>query len=114
MPDRRPDPMMVLSHAAREPATRGLTQEGPMLELIRTNDVVLIDVVRGLLESEAIPVLVADSHISVLEGSIGAFPRRLLVPIDRADLSTPTPREGPVLCRERLGGLLKTYYREAA
>ena len=26
----------------------------------------------------------------------------------------PMPREGPVLCGERLGGLLKTYYREAA
>ena len=26
----------------------------------------------------------------------------------------PMPSEGPVLCRERLGGLLKTYYREAA
>lgn len=56
-----------------------------MLELIRTNDVVLIDVVRSLLESERIPVFVADSHISVLEGSIGAFPRRLLVAADWAD-----------------------------
>ena len=26
----------------------------------------------------------------------------------------PPPSEGPVLCRERLGGLLKTYYRKAA
>jgi len=26
----------------------------------------------------------------------------------------PAPRDGPVLCRERLGGLLKSYYREAA
>ena len=26
----------------------------------------------------------------------------------------PAPTEGPVLCRERLGGLLKTYYRKAA
>lgn len=26
----------------------------------------------------------------------------------------PPPKEGPVRCRERLGGLLKTYYREAA
>ena len=26
----------------------------------------------------------------------------------------PLPRDGPVLCRERLGGLLKSYYREAA
>ena len=56
-----------------------------MLELIRTNDIVLIDVVRGLLESERIPVFVADSHISALEGSIGAFPRRLLVPSDWGD-----------------------------
>jgi hypothetical protein len=55
-----------------------------MQELIRTNDLVLIDVVRGLLESERIPVFVADQHISVLEGSIGAFPRRLLVPADWA------------------------------
>ena len=26
----------------------------------------------------------------------------------------PPPREGPVLCRERLGGLLKSYFRQAA
>lgn len=55
-----------------------------MLELLRTNDLVLLDVVRGLLESERIPVFVADAHISVLEGSIGAFPRRLMVPADQS------------------------------
>ena len=27
---------------------------------------------------------------------------------------TPSPADGPVLCRERLGGLLKSYYRQAA
>ncbi len=55
-----------------------------MLELIRTNDIVLIDVLRGLLESERIPVFVADNYISGMEGSIGAFPRRLLVAADWA------------------------------
>ncbi len=55
-----------------------------MVELIRANDLVLIGFVQSLLESERIPVLVADGHISVLEGSIGAFPRRLLVPADWA------------------------------
>ncbi|TDR94365.1 DUF2007 domain-containing protein [Enterovirga rhinocerotis] len=55
-----------------------------MHELIRTSDVVLIDVVRNLLEAERVPVLVADGHISALEGGIGAFPRRLLVPDDWA------------------------------
>ena len=53
-----------------------------MHELIRTSDIVLIDVVRGLLESERIPVLVVDGQMSALEGGIGAFPRRLLVPSD--------------------------------
>lgn len=56
-----------------------------MQELIRTNDIILIDVARQLLESERIPVFVADGHISALEGSIGAFPRRLLVPRDLFD-----------------------------
>lgn len=56
-----------------------------MQELIRSNDVILIDIVRGILESERIPVLVADGHMSALEGMIGAFPRRLLVPADWAN-----------------------------
>ena len=55
-----------------------------MVELIRTNDLVLIGVIEGLLRASRIPVLVADNHISALEGSIGAVPRRVLVPHDRA------------------------------
>ncbi|WP_336488739.1 DUF2007 domain-containing protein [Methylobacterium nigriterrae] len=55
-----------------------------MTELIRTNDIVLIGFARSLLEGAAIPVLVADDHMSLMEGSIGAFPRRLLVPDDHA------------------------------
>jgi len=55
-----------------------------MVEILRTNDVVLLGFAQALLEGASIPVLVADNHISVLEGSIGAFPRRLLVPSDHA------------------------------
>ena len=51
-----------------------------MVEIIRTNDLVLIGFVQSLLETARVPVLVADGHMSVLEGSISAFPRRLLVP----------------------------------
>jgi hypothetical protein len=36
---------------------------------------------------------------------------RLLFPLQPSD---PKPRDGPVQCRERLGGLLKFYYKEAA
>ncbi|WP_298965509.1 DUF2007 domain-containing protein [uncultured Methylobacterium sp.] len=53
-----------------------------MIELIRSNDLVLIGFCESLLEGADIPVLVADRHISGLEGMTGAFPRRLLVPAD--------------------------------
>lgn len=53
-----------------------------MDELIRTNDIVLLDVVRNILEQEGIPVFVADGQMSAIEGGIGAFPRRLLVASD--------------------------------
>lgn len=55
-----------------------------MVELLRTNDPVLIGLVEALLKADRIPVLVADRFMSGLEGSIGAFPRRVLVPEDWA------------------------------
>lgn len=50
-----------------------------MHELMRTNDLVLLGAVEALLESAGLDCLIADQHISALEGMIGAFPRRLLV-----------------------------------
>jgi Putative prokaryotic signal transducing protein len=55
-----------------------------MVEIVRTNDLVTIGFLQSLLENANIPVLVADSHISALEGMIDAFPRRILVPDDHA------------------------------
>jgi hypothetical protein len=55
-----------------------------MVELIRTNDIVLIGYVESLLEHAGIGVFVADRHMSALDGSIGAIPRRILVPDDEA------------------------------
>lgn len=55
-----------------------------MRELVRTNDVVLITAIEALLSGARIPHVVADRNISVLEGSIGAFPRRVLVAEDYA------------------------------
>jgi len=64
-----------------------------MVEIIRTNDIVLIGYVQSLLEQANIPVLVADNHVSAIEGSIGAFPRRLLVPHDHAEQARRLMRE---------------------
>lgn len=53
-----------------------------MRELMITNDPVLLGYVEVLLADQGISSLVFDQHISVVEGSIGAFPRRLMVPGD--------------------------------
>ncbi len=54
-----------------------------MKELLRSNDPVLLSYVSALLEEEGIVFMIADSNMSVLEGSIGAFPRRVLVESER-------------------------------
>jgi hypothetical protein len=53
-----------------------------MEELIRTNDLVLISYVETLLRDAGIAHLVLDTHMSVLEGSLGIIPRRILVEAD--------------------------------
>ena len=55
-----------------------------MHELLRSNDAVLISFAEAMLRQAGIASMVADQHISVIEGSIGAFPRRLLVTADDA------------------------------
>jgi hypothetical protein len=49
-------------------------------ELLRTNDVVLVSAIGTLLDSAGIPHVVLDQNMSVLEGSLGILPRRILVP----------------------------------
>ncbi len=53
-----------------------------MYELVRTNDAVLISSIEALLKSANISCFVADQNMSVMEGSLGFLPRRLLVPAD--------------------------------
>jgi hypothetical protein len=50
-----------------------------MREILRSNDAVLISFAQSVLRQAGIASFLADQHISVVEGSIGAFPRRLLV-----------------------------------
>lgn len=50
-----------------------------MHELVRTNDLILLGAIEALLDSAGLDCMVADQHMSALEGMIGAFPRRLLV-----------------------------------
>ena len=50
-----------------------------MKELLRTNDPVRLSWVEALLRDSGIDSLVLDHHTSLVEGNIGAIPRRLMV-----------------------------------
>jgi hypothetical protein len=54
-----------------------------MKELLRSNDPVLLSFVSSLLEEAEIAFIVLDTNMSVMEGSIGILPRRVLVEEDR-------------------------------
>jgi len=50
-----------------------------MIELVRTNDLVLISFVESVLTQAGVRFFVADNHMSAVEGSLGFLPRRMLV-----------------------------------
>ncbi len=50
-----------------------------MIEILRTNDIVLISAVEALLKAAGVGCFVADQHMAAVEGSLGFLPRRILV-----------------------------------
>jgi hypothetical protein len=48
-------------------------------ELVRTNDIVLVSAVGALLDGANIHHLVLDQNMSIVEGSLGMLPRRIMV-----------------------------------
>ena len=51
-----------------------------MVTLVRTTGIVRLSFLRALLSEPGIHTEVFDENIAALEGEIGAFPRRLVVP----------------------------------
>jgi uncharacterized protein (DUF1330 family) len=56
-----------------------------MIEIMRTNDLVLISFVEATLSGAGVRYFVADGHMSAMEGSLGFLPRRILVEEERAN-----------------------------
>jgi hypothetical protein len=50
-----------------------------MKELLRTNDPTVIAFATALLDGEGIDCFELDVHMSILDGSLGILPRRLMV-----------------------------------
>jgi len=64
-----------------------------MREILRTTDIVRLSWLTALLADAGIEAVVLDQHTSVLEGSIGAIPRRLMVAADDAAQALRVLRE---------------------
>lgn len=58
---------------------REARENARLRELVRTNDVVLVSAIEALLNGADIHHLVLDQNMSVVEGSLGILPRRILV-----------------------------------
>jgi Putative prokaryotic signal transducing protein len=50
-----------------------------VVELVRTNDLVVISLIESLLSQAGVRYFVADRHMSAVEGSLGFLPRRIMV-----------------------------------
>ena len=51
-----------------------------MREVLKTNNAVLLNFAEALLADAGIQAVVFDTHMSIMDGSLGVLPRRLMVP----------------------------------
>lgn len=51
----------------------------PLVEILRTNDLVLISAIESLMRAAGVGFFIADQHMAAVEGSLGFLPRRILV-----------------------------------
>ena len=67
-----------------------------MIELIRTNDAVALSFIESLLRDAGINYLIADQNMSIMEGSIGVLPRRVLVAEDSVEQAKQILRDAGI------------------
>ena len=71
----------------------GIKGENQVRELVRTNDIVLVSAIGALLDGANIHHLVLDQNMSIIEGSLGVLPRRILVHEDDNHLAREILRD---------------------
>jgi len=65
-------------------------------ELLRTNDAVLLSYVASLLDDAGIGHVILDTHMSIMDGSLGVLPRRIMVESDSLAQARRVLREAGV------------------
>jgi tRNA1(Val) A37 N6-methylase TrmN6 len=74
--DRRKNEIKLGTKATRR---QSAAHEPTMKELFRSNDAVRLSYAEALLKEQGLTPIVLDHHMSILDGSIGALPRRLVI-----------------------------------
>lgn len=67
-----------------------------MKELLRSTDPVKLALATALLEGEGITAFVFDVHMSIIEGSLGMLPRRVMVADRDLFLATAILRDNQI------------------
>ncbi|MEH6644575.1 putative signal transducing protein [Sulfitobacter sp.] len=67
-----------------------------MKELLRSTDPTIIAFASALLQGEDIDCFQMDVNMSILEGGIGIFPRRLMVRSDDHDMALRVMRDNEI------------------
>ncbi|MEX1107415.1 MAG: DUF2007 domain-containing protein [Dongiaceae bacterium] len=80
--------------ARRGPAPLGAYAGESMKELLRSTDLVRLSWLGALLRDAGIESFVFDGHMSVVEGTLGILPRRLMVADDDVDRARSILIEG--------------------
>jgi hypothetical protein len=65
-----------------------------MKDVLKTNNVVLLSYAQSLLTDAGIESIVFDGHASVMDGSMGILPRRLMVADEDAGAAERLLRDG--------------------
>jgi len=65
-----------------------------MRAVLKTNDPVVLNYAELLLRDAGIPAIVFDDSMSIMDGSIGILPRRLMVAEEDYDKAKEALREG--------------------
>ncbi|MCC0029841.1 MAG: DUF2007 domain-containing protein [Brucellaceae bacterium] len=67
-----------------------------MIEIVRTNDPVVLSFIEALMKDAGIACMIADQNMSIVEGSLGVLARRVLVDREKVEQAKRIVRDAGI------------------
>ena len=67
-----------------------------MIEIVRTNDPVVLSFIEALMKDAGIACIIADQNMSIVEGSLGVLARRVLVDSEKVEQAKRIVRDAGI------------------